>query len=288
MLFRSGKAAQGILSYGLGDWFDIGPKQPGVAQLTGLDVTATAIYFADLVAMHHVARLLGKADDAGRFNREAETVREAFNAKLLDRRTGVYDRGSQTAYAMPLAVGIVPAAHRDESLQRLVDDVRQHRNHTTAGDIGYHFVIQALSEGGRSDVIYDILSAKDPPSYAAQLAGGATALTEAWDSNPRVSQNHFMLGHAEEWFYRYLAGIDFDLSREPGEQLILRPTPVGDVTWAKATLQSPLGRISSSWRKSEGKLIYDCEVPVNVRAKVLLPGRAPKAVGSGRRHFEEP
>jgi hypothetical protein len=111
--------------------------------------------------------------------------------------------------------------------------------------VGFHFVIQALCEGGRSDVIYDILANPDPPSYAAQVAHGATTLTEAWDANPNSSQNHFMLGHAEEWFYRYLAGIDVDFSRRPEERIVLRPTPVGDIDSAQAQYKTPLGRFPS-------------------------------------------
>ena len=41
-------AKNGILSEGLGDWYDMGPKAPGYAQLTGMKVTATAIYYRDL------------------------------------------------------------------------------------------------------------------------------------------------------------------------------------------------------------------------------------------------
>lgn len=283
------KAHDGLLSYGLGDWYDIGPKPPGVAQLTMLAVTATAIYYADLMAMRDAARMLHRAPDAAAFEKTAAAVREAFNAKFFDAALGVYDRGSQTAYAMPLVFGIAPAERRGELLKKLVDDVRAHRNHTTAGDIGFHFVVTALSEGGRSDVVYDIVSNPDAPSYAGQLAAGATTLTEAWDANPRSSQNHFMLGHVEEWFYRYLAGIDIDLSRPQGEQIVLRPTPVGDLTWARASYESVWGRITSSWKRTGGKLIYDAVVPPNASAKVLLPGRGGvevKQVESGRHHFE--
>jgi hypothetical protein len=283
--YLGNKAASGILSYGLGDWYDIGPKPPGVAQLTSLSVTATGIYYADLTVLRDVAKLLAKDSDAHHYEQESEAVRQAFNEKLLNRQTGVYDRGSQTAYAMPLSLGLVPRELRAGALEKLVADVRARGNHTSAGDIGYHFVIRALSKGGRSDVIYDMLANPNPPSYAGQLAAGATTLTEAWDCNPHSSQNHFMLGHAEEWFYRYLAGIDFDLSRPPGEQIILRPTVVGDVTSARATYRSVLGTISISWTRRDGKFICDFEVPVNARAKVILPGRT-ETVGSGNYHVE--
>jgi hypothetical protein len=282
--YLGARASGGLLSYGLGDWYDIGPKPPGLAQLTSLDVTASATYYQDLTTLARIARVLDKPDDQAAFEAAARQVRDAFEAKLYHPQSGGYDRGSQTANAMPLALGMVPEELRAAVLSRLVDDIRAHHNHTTAGDVGFHYVIQALAEGGRSDVIYDLLSNPEAPSYAAQLARGATSLTEAWDANPSSSQNHFMLGHAEEWFYRYLAGIDFDLSRPPDERIVLRPTPVGDVTWAAATLHSPLGDIVSRWKLENGELIVDVEIPPNTTAKLLLPGGA-RQVPSGAHHF---
>ncbi|WP_414648648.1 hypothetical protein [Edaphobacter sp.] len=74
------------------------------------------------------------------------------------------------------------------------------------------------------------MSEGDPPSYGSQLEAGATALTEAWDANPHSSQDHFMLGGAEEWFYRGLGRIDFDLSRPAkDERITIRPAVVDGV-----------------------------------------------------------
>jgi hypothetical protein len=284
--YLAGKSAGSMVAYGLGDWYDIGPRPPGVSQLTSLGVTASAVYYADLTVLRDIARLLGHTADAERFDRQAGATRTAFNARLYDANTAVYDRGSQTAYAMPLALGIVPEGRRAEVLNKLVEDIRAHGNHTTAGDVGFHFVIQALSEGGRSDVIYDMLANPEPPSYAAQLAHGATTLTEAWDANPRSSQNHFMLGHAEEWFYRYLAGIDVDFSRRPGERIVLRPTPVGDIDSAQARYETRFGPISISWQRRGGRFFCDVEVPPKTTARLLLPGKRGQQVRQGRHHFE--
>jgi hypothetical protein len=80
----------------------------------------------------------------------------------------------------------------------------------------------------------------DSPSYGYQLNNGATALTEAWDANPSSSQDHFMPGHAEEWFYRGLAGIDFDLDREQSLRIWIHPQIVGDTHFASASYKSVL------------------------------------------------
>ena len=145
----------------------------------------------------------------------------AFNARFFDAARHLYDKGSQTAQAMPLALGIVPEAERAAVLDALVKDIRAHRNHTTSGEVGYHYEVDALLDGGRSDVLADMLERTDAPSYGYILAQGATSLTEGWDASH--SQDHFMLGSAEEWFYRGLGGINVDLSRNSAERLVLHP-----------------------------------------------------------------
>jgi alpha-L-rhamnosidase len=285
--YLSSKAVDHILSHGLGDWYDMGPKPPGLAQLTGMKVTATAVYYQDLTVLAKIAGLLGHSDDAARYIALAEEVKASYNRELFHPESNTYDTGSQTANAISLAVGLVPDDRRRAVMDSLVADVRAHNNHLTAGDVGFHYVIEALLEGGRSDVINDMVSRTDPPSYGFQLRMGATSLTEAWNANPTSSQNHFMLGHAEEWFYRGLGGLDFDLSRPAGEQIILRPQMVSGTGSAGAAYDSAVGRISVLWKKTQGRTEIDATVPVGSSALVYVPGASPDAITeSGRRAKE--
>jgi len=276
--YLTGRAKDHIISYGLGDWYDIGPKEPGESQLTSRGITATAIYYLDLTVVQKVALLLGKPSDAAAYGKLAEEVRDAFNKNFFHPDSNQYDQGSQTADAMPLAAGLVPEEKRHAVLESLVRDIRKHNNHVTAGDIGFHFVVEALTQGGRSDVLFDMLSRTDSPSYGYQLQRGATSLTEAWDTNPHSSQNHFMLGHAEEWFYRGLAGIDFDLSRAKDEQIVIKPFLPSNVASAEASYESVLGKIVSSWKKSAGSVTLEVTIPAGATAKVVLPTTNPEAV----------
>jgi hypothetical protein len=271
MAYLHGRLQGGLLTYGLGDWYDIGPAEPGESKLTTRGVTATAIYYEALEVMRRIALLLDQPEDARGFAEEADRVKAAFNAAYFHPETGTYDRGSQTANAMPLVVGLVPEDRRGGVLAGLVRDIRAHGNHVTAGDIGFHYVVRALTDGGRSDVLYDMLSRTDKPSYGDQLAHGATTLTEAWDANPNSSQNHFMLGHAEEWLYRGLAGIDFDMSRDAGERIRIAPAVVGHVRWARASYASPLGHIESRWWRTGNSLTIEVAIPRGAVATVRLP-----------------
>jgi hypothetical protein len=261
----------GMLTYGLGDWYDIGPKDPGESQLTEKGMTATATYFECLIALAHIAEILGKPSEAAAFRAEAKDVRDSINAHLLHSDKGQYDRNSQTANAMPLALGIVPDAAKQAVLQSLVDDIHQHQDHVTAGDIGFHYVVRALTDAGRSDVLNAMLLRKDSPSYGYQLEKGATTLTEAWDTNRDNSQNHFMLGHAEEWFYRGLAGIDIDMSRAAPRQIILHPTLVSGTNDASATYESVLGTIASGWSRKGNVVAMNVSIPPGAVATVVIP-----------------
>jgi len=272
------RAQDNIVAYGLGDWYDIGPGEPGISKLTTPGVTATAIYYQDLRVLESVLALAGKNAESAAYRAKADAVRQSFNRRFFDANEHRYDKGSQTAQAMPLVVGLVPPQDRAQVLTALITDIRAHGNHVTAGDVGYHYVVHALLEGGRSDVLYDMLERTDSPSYGFQLAQGATALTEAWDANPRSSQDHFMLGHAEEWFYRGLGGIGVDFSAEAPKQLTITPEVVGNIAWVRTSYNSVWGLIESSFKRGPVDTEYEITIPANATATVTVKTSRPDAV----------
>jgi len=265
-------AKDSIIAHGLGDWYDIGPGGPGESKLTSKGLTATAIYYQDLVVLQAAAALLGKAEDARQFAEQARAVKEVFNRKFFHTDKNQYDRNSQTANAMPLVLGLVPEDRRAAVLEGLVAQIRAGGNRVTAGDVGFHYLMRALSDGGRGDVLYDMLIRDDGPGYAFQLKQGATSLTEAWDTNPASSQNHCMLGHIEEWFYRGLGGISSDPAGPGFRKIIIQPQVVGDLPGADVAYESPYGRIVSRWQRAGGRLTMEVTVPVNTTATVHVPG----------------
>ncbi|HWL17547.1 MAG TPA: family 78 glycoside hydrolase catalytic domain [Opitutus sp.] len=142
--YLASRAEGHILSHGLGDWYDIGPKPPGVSQLTPLGLTATATYYEDIKTLAAIATRLGHTADAARFTTRAAEIRTAFNRRFFDAERGVYATGSQCANAMPLVLGLVEPAERPRVLAALVSDVRDRG--LTAGDVGYRYLLRALAE----------------------------------------------------------------------------------------------------------------------------------------------
>ena len=279
--YLGSKATNHIVAHGLGDWYDIGPRDPGPSQLTSFGLTATAIYYGDLVIVADTARHLGKLEDAARYEKLAAEVRTAFNARFFHRDTGQYDTGSQTAQAMPLVLGLVEPDQCASVLETLVRSIRANGNRVTAGDVGFMYVVRALTDAGRSDVLYDMVTQTNGPGYANQLRKGATTLTEAWDANPNSSHNHCMLGHAEEWFYTGLAGIRPDPSAPGFKRFVIQPAVVGNLTWVKAHHDSPYGRIVSAWETSGNRLALEVTVPPNTSATIHVPTSDAATVSEG-------
>ena len=285
--YLAGTAEDDIVGHGLGDWYDLGPDPPGPAQLTPTALTATAIYLENHQKLALIAAHLGRDADARRHAAAAERIAAAFNNEFFDTDAGLYATGSQTAQAMPLVLGIVPEGHEARVLEALVADIRAHGDGNTAGDVGYRYVLRALAEADRSDVVYDMNHQQERPGYGYQLARGATSLTEAWDANPRSSQNHFMLGQIVEWLYADLAGLAPDPAGPGFGRVRIRPQPIPGITWARASHVSPRGPISVAWESRPEAFRLEVSLPPNTSAEVSIPAARAADVREGDGPIDE-
>ncbi len=269
--YLKSKSDNNILSFGLGDWYDLGPERPGFAQLTPVSLTATAIYYYDLKLLSDMAGLLRKLKEKEDYEKWADEVKTAFNKKFFNKETKVYATGSQTSMAMPLCLGLVDAAYREKVMSNLIDSIDAHNKALTAGDIGFHYLVKALMEGGASQLLFEMNNRDDVPGYGYQLRKGATALTESWPALEVVSNNHLMLGHLMEWFYTGIGGIQQEENSNGYRNLIIKPVIVGDLTSAKTSFESPYGTILTDWIISEKGLNVKVNIPANSTALIYLP-----------------
>jgi alpha-L-rhamnosidase len=267
-----------ILSHGLGDWYDLGPKFPGEAQLTPKELTATAMFFHDAKLLSKMASVLGEDGDKIFLESLAEEIRSSFNNKFLNTETGVYSTGSQTAYAMPLFFGMVDDSLRSKVAGNLADSIISNNKALTAGDVGYRYLLRALEQEGYSQLIFEMNSRNDVPGYGYQLAKGATSLTESWAALKYVSNNHMMLGHLMEWFFSGVGGIKQAPESKSYDEVVISPQIVGDLTWAETSFRTLHGDISSSWKVEKGDLTITVKIPVNCKAVVVIPQSDPDKI----------
>ncbi|HTQ12048.1 MAG TPA: family 78 glycoside hydrolase catalytic domain [Fimbriimonadaceae bacterium] len=254
-----------ILSTGLGDWNGYGndPRTP-------VGITDTAYYYLAVKTLAGFAKDLGKDEDAFAYELLSERVRSNFDSTYLDPATGRVGTGSQSAQATALDLGLIPDDLKSKAFDALLQDVKDHDYAVSCGEVGHPSLLRVLPANGRADIVAKIHLQTDRPGYGWQIKKGMTTLTEAWDASP-ISLNHLMLGHIMEWFFADLVGIDPDPFQPGFKSFIIRPRPVPQVDWAKATYDSIRGPIACSWKIENGKFSMDLDVPANCTARVFMP-----------------
>ena len=201
----------------------------------------------------------------------ASQIRCRFNDEFLNAEGGYYGDNSQTANAIPLVFGLVEPSRRKVVLENLVRNVVENDYRMTSGDVGFRFLIQALSDGGEDEIVYRMINHDRNPGYGYQLKMGATALTESWDADRNSSNNHFMLGHIMEWFYEDLLGIEA-MEAFPGfKRVRIRPSVIHDLEWVEGAYESLHGPIKVRWERTAEAFQLNVSIPANTTAEVYLP-----------------
>jgi hypothetical protein len=269
--YLTSKADNGIVSYGLGDWYDYGEHAAGYSKNSPIALSATSHYYFGIDLLAKAAKHLGKKEDAVIYENLAISVKNAFNGKFFDEKTKQYGTGSQFSNAIPLFLNMVSAEDRQAVLDNLVNNIKARNYRLTTGDVGNRYLFQVLADNGLNEVMYKMHNHYDAPGYGFQIKFGLTTLTEQWDPRKGNSWNHFMLGQIEEWFYKSLVGIVPDEANPGFTHFFLQPEMVGDMTFVKGSYNSVYGEIASEWEKKGGKLYFKCTIPANTTATVKLP-----------------
>lgn len=186
------RADKGILSFGLGDWYDYGDFRAGFSRNTPVPLVATAHYYMTVMYLVQAAKMVGNDFDIRYYTSLAQDIMVAFNKCFLHKDTAQYGTGSQCSNALPLFLQMTqdadeqgnyrPDADLNEKVfANLIKDVEAHGNRLTTGDVGNRYLIQTLARNGEHELIYKMFNHEEAPGYGFQLKFGATTLTEQWD-----------------------------------------------------------------------------------------------------------
>ena len=260
-----------IVRQGLGDWYDFGPERPGFAQNTPVPLSGTAHFYQDARLVARAAAMIGLTDEAEHYEGLAEEINAAFHREYFRADSCIYGTGSQSSYALPLAMGMVAPENYDTALQHLLADIDAHGGRLTTGEVGNGYMFPLLEREGYNDVLWRMHHHREVPGYGYQLQFGATTLTEQWDPRQGASWNHFMLGALDSWFFSGLGGIAFDPACPGGQHLIIRPAVAhmltGDLRACEVSTRTLYGEVGVSWRWAKsGDLLLEVTLPGNTTA----------------------
>jgi alpha-L-rhamnosidase len=250
---------------------------------TPVPTLVTPLYHQTAEMASRLAGLLGRKDDELRYRGLAASIRTAYRDKVLAPGPDKYAALTQAGLAVALALDLVPEPDRPDAFRTLVGKVLGADGPRLAtGIFGTKFLLDELSRGGRADLAYGLVARTAFPGWGYMLEHGATTLWEHWEfSDNTYSHNHPMFGSVSEWFFTWLAGIQPDPAAVGFDRIVIRPQPVGDLTWAKGRVLTARGEVRSEWRIENGRFYLNVTVPPNTKAVVHVPGSDAAAVREG-------
>ncbi len=263
----------GAYQFGIIDW-------PSTMRY-GYDMSAeartviSAYAYLDYDIISRIAGVVGNEADQKLYQGKAEAMRQAINTRLLNSE-GVYIDGlmadksqsahvSQHANMFPLAMGIVPDAHKEKVIQAVKD------RKMNVGMVTLKWLPEALGRAEQGSHLVELYTNPEWDGWAQTLARGGTATWEAWDAEEtRQSMSH-------PWGVVGLLGIQqFVLGVEPLEPqyacIRVRPLDFGSsLVSAQGMLPSDRGDISVEWQRSGDAFTMSLTIPDNMTARVYVP-----------------
>lgn len=243
----------------LGDWCSPGELPP--------DELVHTFYLwrcADLTAK--TAKALAKSADVELYKKLAEKTRAAFHEKFYNKEKGSYGPHGGNIFALKMGV---PKDQLGPVLAALKADIETNGGHLDTGIFGTQFFFEVLADYGMNELAYEAMNQKTQPGYGWWISQGATTTWERWDG--KDSRNHPMFGGGIVWFYRKLAGMNADPNNPGYRNIIFKPQPANEVSYASYSNQTPYGLAGISWRKENGKFTMKINIPVGSTATVYVP-----------------
>ncbi len=232
-----------------------------------------------------IARVLDRAEDATRYDKLSANAADAWQQEFLA-DDGTIRTTRQADAVRALAFDLVPDEVRTTVANQLVAMVRAAGTHLNTGFLATPYLLPVLADNGHLNLAYELLFQDTPPSWLAMIDRGATTIWEHWegidsDGVAHASLNHYSKGAVISFLHRYVAGIQ-PLDEGAGyRRFRVAPRPGGGLTWASAALESPYGRIESSWERDATGTTFRVKVPPNTEAEIVLPDGQAMAVSPG-------
>jgi alpha-L-rhamnosidase len=241
-------------------------------------------FYRGALAVSQAAQDLGKPEDAAQYAELADNIQDAFNAKWLDGDRGIYDEGSQTSQAFPLALGMVPEQRQQSVVDGLIKNITdEHHNHHHTGNTGTTCLMDCLTALGHGEIMWKIVTNTTYPGWGYMIEHGATTIWEGWSiasttvSDAGGSESMIMWATIDQFFYNDLAGIRIPGYYEPQQvvpgfkHITIAPFIPEALGCARGSVRSAHGMVTSAWRKTDTGIALDVTIPGNCTATISLP-----------------
>ncbi|MCE7036665.1 alpha-L-rhamnosidase [Bacillus cereus] len=264
--------------YHLGDWLALDTKPDVYEGGTDKHFITTAYYAYSTSLLRKVAEILGENTDAKFYAELHGNIVQAFQNEFVT-PNGRLISNTQTAHILVLLFELVKDNVKEKVFNRLIELLKENRNHLTTGFIGTPYLNLILSKFHRHDLACKLLFHEDYPSWLYQVKKGATTIWEHWDgikedgtlwNDSMNSYNHYAYGSIVEWIYRYIVGLEVDETKPAYKHFYVQPHFDSNLEWIRVKRETAYGEIKIDWRVEHGQAVLNVDVPTNTSATLRI------------------
>ncbi|MGE6588355.1 family 78 glycoside hydrolase catalytic domain [Bacillus mycoides] len=286
--------------YHLGDWLALDTKPDVYEGGTDKHFIATAFYAYSTSILQRIAEILGEKKDAKFYEALHTNIVQAFQNEFVT-PNGRLISDTQTAHVLVLLFELVNDNVKEKIFNRLIELLKENKNHLTTGFIGTPYLNLILSKFKRHDLACKLLFHEDYPSWLYQVKKGATTIWEHWDGvkedgtlwkDNMNSYNHYAYGSIVEWIYRYIVGLEVNETKAGYKHFYIQPYFDSNLEWINIKRETAYGEIKIDWRVEHEQAILNISVPANTTATLRIQeaewetrDRVEKELGSGDYEF---
>ena len=232
--------------------------------------------------LSHMARILGKTEDAEHYAETSEKIKAAYD-KYMIAPDGTIQPGHQAAYIRALALELVSAEKKPLVIAQLKRELEAADYHLNTGFLSTVYLLPTLCDNGLVDEAFRILEQTTAPGWLHPITLGATTMLENWNGMDvfRDSFNHYSFGAVCQFLFEYVAGIRPTFDAPGFKEFELRPIIGGSLTWAEASYRTRDGVIRSRWERCDDGAVYSCTVPEGTTARLCLPDGSKRRLQAG-------
>ena len=274
-----------------GEWIEpdwngfISEEDPGGAYLRDIyehgapEVCTSHLSYGCYIASE-IAGMLGRKDEADYFRKMRQFTKLAYREACMT--DGHMKQKRQCDYVHAIMFDMISEDEKLTACDELNKLIVQNGYHLNTGFLSTYELLHVLTDYGHADTAWSLMLQDTFPSWLYQLKYDATSIWEEWrgmvdGEAPKGSMNHYSFGTFAGWLMDRAAGI-----RVEREKIQIRPCPDRRIGYVKASYDSPLGMICSSWKYSSGLCRFEIDIPENAEAEVILPNGFRERIWPGK------
>lgn len=263
----------------LGDWLwpDAWPERSAMEKEgKSLGDTRETLFFNNchwiysLETAACIADVLGNETMAVAWRKRAEEVRRAVHKTFFNPDDNSYVNGYPAYLAIALMVDLPPEKLKAKVWKRLEYEILVNRKgHFWGGITAGSFLFHTLLDNQRNDLICEMATKEDFPSWGNMIKNGNGTFFEDWEC--RGSALHSSYLYIGSWFVESLGGIQ--RPKSGFKEFVIAPwIDEKGPRQVRSHYNSMYGTIVSNWKVTDDKLDIEVVVPANTTVLLKLPG----------------